>query len=106
MAVIIDTRCPKCERLFEDVFSDDRKPVCCGVESVWTPTTLHTTEWGGPRHYPHLRDQPFGSRSELDSFAKQNGMALGASSEKVGGARNEEHLNLGKKYSYTGSPKS
>ena len=61
-------------------------------------------EWGSPRTYLHLRDEPFSSRSELDAYAKANGMGLGASAEKVGGARNDEHLNMGK-YSL-GSPKS
>lgn len=61
---------------------------------------------GFPAHLPALADEPFSSRSELDAYAKAKGMGLGASAEKVGGARNEEHLNMGKKYSYTGSPKS
>lgn len=106
MAVIISTRCEKCDKLFPDVWTDEPHPRCCGAETKWTPTTLHTTEWGGPRHYPHIRDEPFGSRGELKAYAERNGMTLGASNEKVGGARNEEHMNLGKRYSYAGSPKS
>ena len=106
MARLIDTRCRKCGEVYEDVWTDEKYPLCCGKSTQWTPTVVHTTEWGSPRHYPHLRDEPFSSRSELSSFAEKNGMALGVSAEKVGGARNEEHLNLGKKFSYSGSPKS
>ena len=99
MAVLITTWCRACDEVFPDVWSDD-KPRCCGSESEWMPTPIHTTEWGSPRHIPNLRDEPFGSRSELATFTKNNGLALGASSEKIGGARNESHLNTGKIYSY------
>ena len=105
MAVLIDTRCRDCGREFMDAWSDER-PVCCGRATDRVFTVPHTTEWGSPRTFLHIRDEPFSSRSELASYAKANGMALGESAEKVGGARNEEHLRLGKKFSYRGSPKS
>lgn len=97
----IDTRCGKCDRLFEFVWADEAFPVCCDQETHWTPSRVNTNEWGGPRQLLHIRDEPFGSRSELESYAKENGMSLGASNDKVGGARNEEHLDLGKIYSYS-----
>lgn len=98
MAVMVDTVCLECNREFVDAWSDEF-PVCCGKRTQRCFTSLHTTEWGGPRTYLHLRDEPFTSRSELNAWAKSQGMALGASSEKHGGARNEEHLHLGKIYS-------
>ena len=100
MAVLITTMCHKCDTKYPDQWSDEANPVCCGKRTEWCPTALHTTEWGSPRVIPTLRDEPFGSRSELASFTKANGLALGTPSEKVGGARNEEHLNTGKIYSY------
>lgn len=103
MPVLHDYFCRECERVEFDKWAP---PVCCGDHMCIAFRTLHTTEWGSPRTYLHLRDEPFNSRSELESYCKQNNMALGASAEKVGGARNEDHLNLGKKFSYSGSPKS
>lgn len=100
MAVLITTLCDKCDTKHPDVWSDEKPPLCCGERTHWCPTALHTTEWGGPRHIPTLRDEPFGSRSELAQYTKSKGLALGASSEKVHGARNESHLGLGKIYSY------
>lgn len=103
MAVLHDYYCRECDRLEFDKWDP---PACCGQPMRIAILRVQTTEWGSPRTYPHLRDEPFNSRSELASWAKANGMGLGASAEKVGGARNEEHLHLGKKYSYSGSPKS
>ena len=103
MAVLHDYYCPECETVEFDKWEP---PMCCGASMRVAFRTLHTTEWGGPRTYLHLRDEPFNSRSELEKYARDNHMGLGASAEKVGGARNEEHLHLGKKYSYSGSPRS
>lgn len=103
MSVLHDYYCPECDRIDFDHWDP---PTCCGGLMRIAFRTLHTTEWGSPRRFIHIRDEPFNSRSELEAYAKQNHMALGASAEKVGGARNEDHLNLGKKFSYSGSPKS
>lgn len=99
MAVLRDTYCKACGRVFVDVWSDDH-PACCGTETTWQPSIVHTEEWGSPRTFLHIRDEPFSSRSELASYAKAHGMRLGESNDRVGGARNEEHLHLGKLYSY------
>lgn len=104
MAVLHSYYCPTCDNEGEG-WTDD-VPSCCGKPMRVQFTKVNTPEWGSPRTYLHLRDEPFSSRSELDAYAKANGMGLGASAEKVGGARNEEHLNMGKKFSYKGSPKS
>lgn len=103
MAVLHDYYCPECEIVEVDKWSP---PVCCGSAMRVAFRAVHSPEWGSPRTYLHLRDEPFHSRSELNSWARENGMALGASAEKHGGARNEDHLNLGKKYSYRGAPRS
>ena len=105
MAVLHAFYCPRCNEEELDRWSDD-VPSCCGKPMRVQFTKVNPPAGGSPRAYPHLRDEPFASRGELDSYAKANGMGLGASAEKVGGARNDEHLNMGKKYSYTGSPKS
>lgn len=103
MAVLHDYYCAECEVVEFDKWEP---PVCCGHAMRIAFRSVHSPEWGSPRTYIHLRDEPFYSRSELDSWARKNNMALGASAEKHGGARNEEHLNLGKRYSYNGSPRS
>ena len=102
MAVLHDYYCEDCERIEVDKWSP---PSCCGHPMKVAFRTIHTPEWGSPRTYLHLRDEPFYSRGELNKWARENGMALGASAEKHGGARNEEHLNVGKKYSYKGAPR-
>lgn len=99
MARLMDTRCDSCDRVFVDVWSDER-PRCCGRETVWSPTVPHTDEWGSPRTYLHIRDEPFSSRSELAAYAKAHGMRLGESNDRVGGARNEDHLHLGRIFSF------
>jgi len=100
MAVMHTYACPECDTLFVDRWSDDI-PQCCGQEAkIAFVKPTYTDEWGGPRQYLHLRDEPFGSRSELNRFCRENNLALGASAEKVGGARNEEHLNTGRIYSF------
>lgn len=104
MAVLHTFYCPRCDAMAEG-WTDD-VPVCCGSEMRIALVKVNTPEWGAPRHIPTLRDEPFESRSELATYTRERGMALGASAEKVGGARNEEHLNLGKKFSYAGSPKA
>lgn len=100
MAVMHTYACPHCDTLFPDRWTDD-PPVCCGEEArIAFVKPTHTDEWGGPRQILNLRDEPFGSRSELNTFLRENHLALGASAEKVGGARNESHLNLGRIYSF------
>ena len=64
----------------------------------------HNFEWGSPRLYRTLREEPFSSRSEKNEWAKSNGFS--EAGDKVGGARNEEHRGLGKLFSYPGAPTS
>lgn len=102
MAVKHDYYCRTCDREVEDVWTDS-VPECCGIEMRILMPRLMSFEWGGPRTYIHMRDESFSSRSELDSWAKKRGYALGEASEKVGGARNDENEGLGKTYSYNGA---
>ena len=104
MAVVNTYYCERCGNE-QDAWSSD-VPRCCKKKMGWMPTKVNSPEWGGPRQYAHLRDQPFESRSELNRWTRQEGLELSPSAEKHGGARNEDHLNLGKKFSYKGSPKS
>lgn len=104
MAVLKDYYCKKCDAVFKDRWSDD-VPKCCGKQTSTLLTCANNFEWGGPRTFIHLRDEPFSSKSELRDWAKKKGYSLGESSEKVGGARNDMYANIGKLYSYGGSPK-
>ena len=79
----------------------DEWPECCGDE-MRREFCTNTTEWGGSRVYKALRSEPFESRSDLDKWAKDRGLVCVG--DKVGGARNEEHRNLGKIYSHKGAP--
>lgn len=105
MAVIHSFYCESCDAPNVEAWTDD-VPICCGKPRKIAFLKVNSPEWGSPRHIPTLRAEPFESRSELKAYTEKRGLSLGASAEKVGGARNEEHLNTGKKFSYTGSPKS
>lgn len=102
MAVLNDYACDTCGHEDHDVWSDSIQD-CCGVKMRLLMPHLHSFEWGGPRTYTHIREEPFSSRSELDQWAKDKGMQLGESSEKVGGARNDDYEGMGRTYSYKGA---
>jgi hypothetical protein len=102
MAILDDYKCVKCGKEAIDAWSDD-VPECCDMQMAKTLTATKTFEWGSPRTYTHLREEPFSSRSELNAYAKANNMSLGESSEKVGGARNDMYEGIGKSYSYSGA---
>lgn len=101
MAIIFDLACqdPSCDGTISGAWveNDDLDPFCCPLCSgpIKKIPGGHHFEWGAPRQYVHLRDEPFSGKSEMHSWAKANGMELGGA-DKVGGARNEDHLNLGK----------
>lgn len=103
MAMLNDYYCKLCDREEYDKWSDD-VPQCCEQPMKPIPGGKDF-EWGAPRTYLNLRDEPFSSKSELASYAKSRGLSLGVSSEKVGGARNDMYDNAGKIFSYKGSPK-
>ena len=104
MGVLKDFYCAKCDDEFIDGWSDE-PPVCCGKPMRPLISATKSFEWGAPRQYIHLRDEPFQSKSELNSWAKKKGLSLYESSEKVGGARNDMYEGVGKIFSYAGSSK-
>jgi len=56
--------------------------------------TLFVDRWSDD--IPHC----CGQEAKIAFVKRENNLALGASAEKVGGARNEEHLNTGRIYSF------
>lgn len=101
MAITNKYRCAECGK--EAEHRSDEVPDCHGKIMAWLPEGFVTFEWGGPRTYLHLRDEPFSSQSELKSWAKKEGLSLGESSEKVRGGRNDMYSGIGKSYSYKGA---
>lgn len=104
MATLQDYYCPICDDEEYDKWSDD-VPICCERKMKIAITGGRNFEWGSSKTYLHLRDEPFSSRSELNSYTKSRGLSLGESSEKVGGARNDMYEGMGKLYSYSGAPR-
>lgn len=104
MAVMKDFYCATCGHTFIDGWSDE-PPSCCGTETKSIMGATRNFEWGAPRTYIHLRDEPFHSKSELNAWAKKKGLSLYESSEKVGGARNDMYEGIGRIYSYPGASK-
>ena len=86
----------------EDVFVDgDEYPTCgrCAVQMKNAITKINADIWGAPQYHPAL-DMTFASKSDLRAHLKsRNLMEAG---DKVGGARNEDYLGLGKRFSYKG----
>ena len=102
MPVIHDLRCKGCDAEFPDQVVDPNDfPACplCGGERTWVPAGFATDTWGSPRYIASL-DQEFGSRSELRAHLRAHG--LEEAGDRVGGARNESHLGLGKKFGFAG----
>jgi len=104
MARLHDYYCRICDAEEYDRWTDD-VPICCGAAMKVMITKINDWEWGGPRQFLHLRDEPFSSRSELNDYAKKKGISLAPSADKHGGARNDMYEGVGKLYSYKGSPK-
>ncbi len=103
MAVLKDMMCSACDAVQCDVWHEyGTNLFCrCGGTMKMIPAITHH-EWGGPRHLPHLREESFRSKCEMNQWAKDNNAAPAASRDKHHGARNESHLNLGKLYSGRG----
>lgn len=103
MSVLNDYYCRLCDADETDKWSDD-VPICCG-EKMHVVMSVKHFEWGGPKQYLNLRDEPFSSRSELNAYAKSKGLSLSPFADKHGGARNDMYDGVGKLFSYKGSPK-
>jgi hypothetical protein len=99
-----DMLCKKCDSIYEDVFflaGEAQVHICegCGAMTNKMPALFSTPEYGGPQ-YSQAAGMTFGSRSEEKAYWKNNGFT--EAGDKVGGARNEDHLHTGKIYSGKG----
>jgi len=99
--ILHDLRCTTCEaeELDVPIVGGVFPPCDCGGKREWIPRRFATDITGGPFHSTSL-DREFDSKSSLRAYLKQNG--LQEAGDRVGGARNESHLRLGKSYSYKG----
>lgn len=100
MAILDAYVCDQCGHE-QDGWRDEEWPDHCD-HAMRRLFCTNSFEWGGPRLYRELRDEPFQSRSEMNRWAKDLG--LECVGDKQGGARNEDHRNLGKITSYKGAP--
>jgi len=100
MPILDDYYCEKCEATEEGW--RDEKHLCCGKQMTRMIGAAHNYDWDGPRQYRTMREEPFASKREMKQWCKDRG--LEEAGDKVGGARNEDHLNMGKLYSYSGAP--
>ena len=99
--IIHDLRCPNCDDIVLSHYMEpDQFPPCqgCGATMTWIPTKVSTDIWGAPRQDTINDTGESTSRRELEKKMKAKGFE--PAGDKVGGARNESHLNLGKHYSY------
>jgi hypothetical protein len=71
----------------------------CGKPMLKVPQPFHADAWGAPKWVGGI-EQRFDSKSEWRRELRRQG--LSEAGDRVGGARNEEHLNLGKGFSYAG----
>lgn len=100
MAVLHDIRCDACERTESNVaISNGIFPDCCGQPMRWVPFVPKTDVMGGPTWSWACGDYVTSSR-ERDARMKRAGFE--PSGDKVNGARDEGHLNLGKTTSFPG----
>jgi hypothetical protein len=71
----------------------------CGGARTWLPTRVNTDIWGGSKFVKSL-DKEFSGKDELRRYLKDTG--LEEAGDRVGGARNEGHIGIGKGYSFDG----
>lgn len=103
MAILNDYYCKICDSEEYDKWSDD-VPVCCDRKmSVMLCPPKHF-EWGAPKTFLHLRDEPFSSRSELRQYMNDHNLAPSPLADKHGGSRADMYDNCGKIFSYPGAP--
>jgi hypothetical protein len=101
VAVVHDIRCVRCDAVRRDVpIVKQRYPRCeCGGRMDWIPFVPKTDVKGGPTWSWACGDYVTSSR-ERDARMRAKGFE--PSGDKVGGARDEGHLNLGKTTSFAG----
>lgn len=109
MRRVHDLRCLSCDRIEQDVLVEGEEfPFCgrCGGKRDWVPAQVRTDIWGRSTYIRSL-DQEFGSKSELRSYLKQNG--LQEAGDRVGGSTSTIRIpdrmvprGTGKAYRYRG----
>lgn len=95
---LFDFECEQCGRVNEILFfsNEEQKANCdlCSAPMRKLMPLVNTPEWGGPR-WDDAQQTTFSSRGEKDAYYK--GLGYEPAGDKVGGARNEDHLHLGKR---------
>lgn len=100
--IVHDLRCPSCESEIRNArVTPMNYPRCplCNTQMVWKPSGFRTDVYGSPRYSDAAGCEVRSSR-DRDRLMREAGFE--PSGDKVGGARNEEHLHLGKTFSYSG----
>lgn len=100
--ILHDLRCPACESEERNVrVTPGNYPRCqgCGEQMRWKPSSFRTDVYGSPR-YSEAAGCEVRSSRDRDRIMREAGFL--PCGDKVGGARNEEHLGLGKSFSYAG----
>ena len=101
MPILDDYECEQCGRR-DSGWRDELHP-CCGAPMRRLIGGTRCHEPRGEIYDPTLPGTGrFSSRSAMRSYMKRNGYE--EMGDKVGGARNEDHRNLGKLFSYPGAP--
>jgi hypothetical protein len=102
VAVVHDLRCRTCNRVTENVTVDPNDfPRCtCGGEQTWIPSKAPRTDVYGRDIWSWALGDTVRSGRERDARMRAKGFE--PSGDKVNGARDEGHLNLGKTTSFAG----
>lgn len=103
---LTDIQCKACGVDQFDVFvplvdGEPDYPLCeCGARTEWLAVSCPKTDVLGHEVHDPINDLTYTSRREAEREMKRRGWD--PCGDKVGGARNEEYLNLGKQYSFLG----
>jgi hypothetical protein len=100
--IVHDLLCPKCSCEMRNVpIEHGEYPSCdlCGTKMRWKPSRFRTDVYGAPR-YSEAAGCEVRSSRDRDRIMREAGFF--PCGDKVGGARNESHLGLGKITSYPG----
>lgn len=98
--IVHDLYCRTCGREEENAgIRNGIFPSCCGATMRWRPFPIRTDVLPCPA-YSEATGTIVGSTRERDKMMRAAGFE--PCGDRVGGARNESHLNLGKITSYPG----
>jgi hypothetical protein len=102
MSIIHDIHCTSGTCVWENLgvhINAGKFPPCpeCGSATAWTPAGFSSDVL---THYSIAGGREFTSTREKDKFMAARGFV--PAGDPVGGALNQEHMNLGKSFSYSG----